>query len=134
MKRLIMVCLIFLTAPAAFTQPQELKLQVAARLIKPFIFEESGQLTGFSVELWQELAKGMNVKSQSLTFQQLRSEINGPEALPGKGVASIRGSTSVEYLHRRHIAVTEFSNDGRAPPASSPPVWCAACLRPASRG
>src|SRR5215217_6678720 len=120
MKRLVMVCLIFLTTPSVFIQPQELKLQVATRLIKSFVFAESGPLTGFSVELWQKLAKDMNIKSQSLPFQQLRmrSDINGLEALSGKCVASVRGGTSVEYLHRRHIAVTEFSNDCRAPPAS----------------
>ena len=57
MKKLVVVFFIFWTAPAAFTQPQELKLQVATRLIKPFVFEESGQLTGFSAALWKELAK-----------------------------------------------------------------------------
>jgi hypothetical protein len=36
MKRLAMVFFIFLTAPSAFTQPQEPQLQVATRLIKPF--------------------------------------------------------------------------------------------------
>jgi len=174
MKSLAIVFCIFLTTPSAFTQPQEPKLQVATRLIKPFVFEESGQLTGFSVELWQEIAKDMNVTSEflikptvvelldsvmlqevalgiaaisvtaerevnldfsqpmfdaglmftsvifmayctatvtsSLTLQQLRSDINGPADLPGKRVASVRGSTAVEYLHRRHITVTEFAN------------------------
>jgi hypothetical protein len=36
-----MVFLLFLSAPSTFTQPQEPKLQVATRLIKPFVFEES---------------------------------------------------------------------------------------------
>src|SRR5262249_50551049 len=35
---------------------------------------------------------------------------NGPEDLPGKKVASVRGSTSVEYLKQHRIDVAEFSN------------------------
>src|SRR5947207_4590062 len=34
--------------------------------------------------------------TSSLTVQQLRGDINGPEDLPGKRVGSVRGSTSVE--------------------------------------
>src|SRR5262249_20951937 len=127
MKRLVTVFFLFLTAPAAFTQPQEPKLQVATRLIKPFVFEESGQLTGFSVELWQEIAKDMNVTSEFLikpTVVELLDSVMLQEValgiatisvtaeadLPGKRVASVRGSTAVEYLRRRHIEVTEFAN------------------------
>jgi polar amino acid transport system substrate-binding protein len=48
--------------------------------------------------------------TSSLTLQQLRGDINGPEDLPGKRVASVRGSTSVEYLTQHHIDFTEFSD------------------------
>jgi polar amino acid transport system substrate-binding protein len=43
--------------------------------------------------------------TSSLTLQQLRSDINGPAEPSGKRVASVKGSTSVEYLHRHHIEV-----------------------------
>lgn len=46
--------------------------------------------------------------TSSLTVQQLRGDINGPEDLPGKRIASVKGSTSVEYLHQRNIDATEF--------------------------
>src|SRR5258705_9795744 len=46
--------------------------------------------------------------TSSLTLQQLRGDINGPEDLPGKRVASVLGSTSVEYLKQHHIDVTGF--------------------------
>jgi polar amino acid transport system substrate-binding protein len=39
-------------------------LRVATRQVKPFVFEENGKLTGFSVELWNEIAKQLGVKSQ----------------------------------------------------------------------
>jgi polar amino acid transport system substrate-binding protein len=44
-----------------------------------------------------------------LTLQQLRGDINGPDDLAGKRVASVQGSTSVDYLKQHHIGVTEFS-------------------------
>jgi polar amino acid transport system substrate-binding protein len=47
--------------------------------------------------------------TSSLTVQQLRGDINGPEDLPGKRVGSVHGSTSVEYLRQRSIEPTEFA-------------------------
>jgi len=47
--------------------------------------------------------------TSSLTMQQLRGDINGPDDLHGKRVASVRGSTSVEYLRQHHIDATEFA-------------------------
>jgi polar amino acid transport system substrate-binding protein len=39
-------------------------LRVATRVLKPFVLEDAGNLTGFSVELWQEIAALMNVRTQ----------------------------------------------------------------------
>jgi polar amino acid transport system substrate-binding protein len=47
--------------------------------------------------------------TSSLTVQQLRGDINGPDDLPGKLVASVQGSTSAEYLRQHHIEATEFA-------------------------
>lgn len=46
--------------------------------------------------------------TSSLTMQQLRGDIKGPEDLPGKRVASITGSTSADYLRQQNIQVMEF--------------------------
>src|SRR4030095_993057 len=48
--------------------------------------------------------------TSSLTLQQLRGDINGPEDLPGKRVATVKGSTSMDYLRRHNIEATEFTN------------------------
>ncbi|MES1202966.1 MAG: transporter substrate-binding domain-containing protein [Pseudomonadota bacterium] len=45
----------------------------------------------------------------SLTVQQFRSEISGPSDLPGKRVATIRASTSAEYLHTIGVQPTTFA-------------------------
>ena len=49
---------------SALAQPAAEPLRVATRLVKPFVFEENGNLTGFSIELWNEIAKQLNVKSE----------------------------------------------------------------------
>ncbi|TMB66686.1 MAG: transporter substrate-binding domain-containing protein, partial [Deltaproteobacteria bacterium] len=46
--------------------------------------------------------------TSSLTIQQLHGDINGPEDLPGKRVATVQGSTSAEYLRRHNVDPTEF--------------------------
>jgi polar amino acid transport system substrate-binding protein len=48
--------------------------------------------------------------TSSLTVQQLRGDINGPADLPGKRIASVKGSTSADYLQRQHIEVMEYGN------------------------
>ncbi len=46
----------------------------------------------------------------SLTVQQLSGAIQGPSDLPGKIVATTKGSTSAKYLSDRNIQKLEFAN------------------------
>jgi polar amino acid transport system substrate-binding protein len=48
--------------------------------------------------------------TSSLTVQQLRGDINGPDDLPGRRVATVTASTSAEYLQQHHIDATRFAN------------------------
>ena len=41
--------------PPAATAPAQEPIKVGTRLVKPFVMEENGALTGFSIELWHEL-------------------------------------------------------------------------------
>jgi polar amino acid transport system substrate-binding protein len=50
----------------------------------------------------------------SLTVQQLSGAIQGPSDLPGKIVATTKGSTSAKYLSDRNIQKLEFTNIGAA--------------------
>src|SRR5947208_9065918 len=73
MKKLAALLLSLLASAAAvFAQPKEEKLRVATRLVRPFVFEEKGQLTGFSIELWQEISKQLNVKSEFIVKPSVR--------------------------------------------------------------
>ena len=44
----------------------------------------------------------------TLTVQQIRGAIEGPDDLPGKQVATIAGSTAVDYLRAQNAQVQEF--------------------------
>ena len=55
---------VLLAVTSAFAQPAEQNLRVATRLIKPFVFEENRALTGFSIELWQEISRQLNARSE----------------------------------------------------------------------
>jgi polar amino acid transport system substrate-binding protein len=44
----------------------------------------------------------------ALTVEQIQGDINGPEDLPGKRVATTRGSTAAAYLKEQHARVQEF--------------------------
>jgi len=48
--------------------------------------------------------------TSTLTVQQLQGDIKGPEDLPGKRVATLRGSTSAQYLTQREIQPMEFAS------------------------
>jgi len=45
----------------------------------------------------------------SLTVQQFKSEINGPDDLPGKAVATVAGTTSADYLGNSGARVKAFT-------------------------
>src|SRR4029077_8010855 len=99
MKRLIVALFFLLAVPSAWAQPREATLHVATRLVKPFVFEERGQLTGFSVELWQEISRQMNTQSEFLvkpTVQELIRSIKSKEAELGIAAISITADREAE--------------------------------------
>jgi len=99
MKKLILVPLLLLFASIVFAQSKDGKLRVATRLIKPFVYEQQGQLTGFSVELWQEIAKQMNVQSEFIvmpTIKELLDAVKSNNAALGIAAISITADREVE--------------------------------------
>jgi polar amino acid transport system substrate-binding protein len=64
MKRLATAFLLFITVASVLGQPRGQKLRVGTRIVKPFVFEENRALTGFSIELWQEISGQLNAKSE----------------------------------------------------------------------
>jgi polar amino acid transport system substrate-binding protein len=92
MKIIAALLLLLLSPGPAQAQESQPNLRVATRLVKPFVFEEKGGLTGFSVELWQEITKQMNVKSEFIvkpTVKELLASVNAHEAALGISAISI---------------------------------------------
>ena len=82
MRRLAVTLLFLLVPLSGRSQPQNEVVRVATRVVKPFVFEEAGQLTGFSIELWQEISSEMKIKSEFLvkpTVQDLLNSVKSNE-------------------------------------------------------
>ena len=149
--------------PAAWAQGEVQELRVVTRMVPPLVITQHGELTGFSIELWNKLAERLQVRTRyhvvpdvgalleevrsgkadlgiaaiaitperekQFDFsepilnaglqimvrrvgqpQQIRSSIKGPEDLPGKRVATTRGSTGAAFLRQINAEVHEFEN------------------------
>jgi polar amino acid transport system substrate-binding protein len=100
MKKIIASLFLCLLATNVFAQPRPESLRVATRLVKPFVFEEKGQLTGFSIELWDEIAKQINVKTDFVvkpTVKELLASINTQEAQLGIAAISITAEREMQW-------------------------------------
>ena len=87
------------TEPVA-AQSKEPTLEVATREVTPFVFQENGRLTGFSIELWQEIAKQMNVKWRFIvkpTVKELLDSVNSREAELGISAISITATRELQW-------------------------------------
>lgn len=88
-----------LTASAE-AQPQGEPLRVATRVVKPFVFEDKGKLTGFSIELWNEIAKQLSLKSEYIvkpTVRELLASVNNHEAALGIAAISITAERELQW-------------------------------------
>ena len=98
MRSLTVLC-ILLAPGAVFAAQQPQPFYVATRLVKPFVFEESGKLTGFSIELWQEIATQMNLKAEFVvkpTVKELLDAVKTKDAALGIAAISITAEREVE--------------------------------------
>jgi len=85
------------SAPVKIDAP--VSLTVATRDVPPFVFEEKGKLTGFSIELWQAIADDLHWKyslKREETIGALLSSVQSGKAQLGIAAISItaeRGKT-----------------------------------------
>ncbi|HEV8719655.1 MAG TPA: transporter substrate-binding domain-containing protein [Candidatus Binatia bacterium] len=100
MKTPTLILFLCLLASIALAQSKGQTLRVATRQVRPFVFEENGRLTGFSIELWQEIAKQINVQSEFLvkpTVKELLGSINAREAALGIAAISITAERELQW-------------------------------------
>lgn len=84
----------------AWAQPAAEPLRVATRAVKPFVFEDQGKLTGFSIELWNEIAKQLSLKSEYIvkpTVKELLASVNNHEAALGIAAISITAERELQW-------------------------------------
>jgi ABC-type amino acid transport substrate-binding protein len=87
-------------AESVAAQSKEPTLEVATREVTPFVFQENGRLTGFSIELWQEIAKQMNVKCRFImkpTVKELLDSVNSREAELSISAISITAARELQW-------------------------------------
>jgi len=90
---------ILLTPGAVGAAQQPAHLYVATRVVKPFVFEQNGKLTGFSIELWQEIAAQMNVNPEFVvkpTVKELLDAVKSRQAVLGISAISITAEREVD--------------------------------------
>jgi polar amino acid transport system substrate-binding protein len=100
MKKLFFALFLCLISAVASAQPKEEKLRVATRLLKPFVVEQNGRLTGFSIELWHEIARQMNVQTEFVikpTVRDLLTSVNDEEANLGIAAISITAERELKW-------------------------------------
>ncbi len=74
----IVLLLIAVAPPSSQAQPETLR--VATRIVKPFVFEEGGNLTGFSVELWQEIAILLGTRTEWVMKPTVRDLLDATQS------------------------------------------------------
>ncbi|WP_204368509.1 transporter substrate-binding domain-containing protein [Neosynechococcus sphagnicola] len=83
-------------SPAQTANPT---LRVGTRVISPFVIQEKGQLTGFSMELWQGIAKEMGVQSDLIvkpTVKDLLTDVKSGKVNVGIAAISITAEREKE--------------------------------------
>ncbi len=99
MGRLAGALFLLLLAGPASPQTPMATVRVATRAVRPFVFDEGGELKGFSIELWQEISSRLGVKSEFLvrpTVQDLLNSVKTKEAALGIAAISITSEREQE--------------------------------------
>ena len=97
---LMAILFICLAPTVALSQPTDQKFRVATRIIKPFVFEENHALTGFSIELWQEISGQLNAKSEFVmkaTVKDLLEATRSKEADLAIAAISITAEREIDW-------------------------------------
>jgi polar amino acid transport system substrate-binding protein len=79
-------------SPSVTSAPINKTLKIATRVLPPFVTEENGQLSGFSIDLWNKIADEMKVKSEfqkTATVKDILDTVKSGKADVGVGAISV---------------------------------------------
>ncbi|MDZ8225052.1 transporter substrate-binding domain-containing protein [Nostoc sp. ChiVER01] len=87
------LALLLMTSPGLAQKPQlQQPLLVATRVIPPFVIQDKGELSGFSIDLWRSIANQIGVESKFIEYPsvpELLSAIKDNKANLGIAAISI---------------------------------------------
>lgn len=76
----LMLMLFLLQSPGmSQQQPPSPSLQVGTRVIPPFVIENKGELSGFSIDLWKNIAREIGVSSQFIVHPTVKDLLSAVE-------------------------------------------------------
>ncbi len=77
-------------APQAAANSPPTALRVVTRVLPPMVIERNGKFTGFSIELWDEIARRLNITTTYHAAPDIRALLNDVRTQKGEiGVAAI---------------------------------------------
>ena len=81
---LTLVISAFLAVVPAFAQPLEQapsqKLRVGICVIEPFVIDVGNHYTGYSIDLWEEIARGLGVETEYVLYNSVDDQIQAVKA------------------------------------------------------
>ncbi|MGZ3298837.1 MAG: transporter substrate-binding domain-containing protein, partial [Asticcacaulis sp.] len=95
---LLILLALFAGTPAAFAQ--ERTVTVAVRILPPFVEQQDGRLSGFSVDLWDAIAKQRHWKTQYKIVPDVAAQLSavaGKSADAGVGAISITADRDLRF-------------------------------------
>jgi len=98
--RSLLVAVVLLIPISAVAQTQPTTVRVATREVRPFVFRQSDQLTGFSIELWEEIGLRLGLKTEFVvkpTVQDLLESVKTNESALGISAVSITSQREQEF-------------------------------------
>ncbi len=88
------------TATGAFAQSEPREVVVATRILPPLVIEQKGQLTGFSIDLWNAIAERLKIKTNyqpAPNVAALLDEVRSSRAALGIAAISITAAREIEF-------------------------------------
>lgn len=89
-----------IAVPAPVEAALPTQLQVATRVISPFVMNDNNQLTGFSIDLWNKITEQLGIKSNLTvypTFPQMVAAIDSKKADVAISAISITAERDEKY-------------------------------------
>ena len=98
-QRIVLPLLLLLLFPiSVFGQSTPIK--VAIKPVTPFVIEENGKLSGFSIDLWQSIAQRLNLKTEFVhksTVSEVFSTVKSNQAALGIAALSVTSDREKDF-------------------------------------